>query len=234
MRKKRYNALLIFICSAFLAPAQEKLVFTTGGSPQLPPAKECLSILTEAYGRLGIEIEAISLPSERALRMANSGEADGELFRGRDVKDTYPNLIKIPVPLQQGEIVVFTKDHLFEVKGWASLKPYRIGSHTGQKEVEAHAAELNIEFVTMAEQLFEKLANGRTDVVVIPRILGLTTLSEMGKNGTLDLSGIKILEPPLQHDSLYHHLHKKHAHLVPEITAVLESMIQEDRLKPEE
>ena len=77
---------------------------------------------------------------------------------------------------------------------------------------------MNVEAVTGPDQLFNMLILDRVDIVALPRDVGLTTLSAMG------LKGIKILEPPLQRDALYHYLHKRNKPLVPKITASLQEM----------
>lgn len=231
--KKRIGSFgLFFFCGLASLCAQEKWVFSSGGRISEPAVQEYVSLLGEAYGRLGVEIETVELPSERSLRMANSGKMDGELFRGSGEAGNYPNLIKIPVMLAYGEIVVFSAKHTFEVKGWESLAPYVVGSHNGQKEVEAHAGELRVDFVATPEQLFKKLVSGRNDVVVMPREVGLAALASMGRRGELDPGTVMMLEPPVQRDVIYHYVHKKHAGRIPQITAALEAVLAERRVSP--
>ena len=45
------------------------------------------------------------------------------------------------------------------------------------------------------------------------------------------LQRIAILEPPIQRDPLFHYLHKKHATIVPKMTAVLQEMADEGRIQ---
>lgn len=211
--------------------AQDTLILS-GGS-QHPMAIVSTRLLTEAYRRLGIEIETRELPVARSLYMANAGDVDGELFRGVLNEKDFPNLIRIPVALAYAQLVVFTTDAEFEVTGWDSLRPYTIGIRIGTKGAEAGTAGMRVESVAHVDQLFKKLALGRNDVVVLPRDVGLMTLKTMKLEGIegMNLEDIRILEPPLQQDALYHYLHKKHERLIPKITDVLQQMEKEGDLQ---
>jgi len=181
--------------------AHEKLVFATLDSPL--NATIGAKVLQEAYQRIGIQTDLQILPSERALNMANNGEFDGEGIRIKEVQDIYPNLRRVPVVVLAMEAVVFTKDVIFDVRGWESLKPYTIGILRGSKFVEIGTRGLKVEQVTSYRQVLLKLNAGRTDVAVMARTNGLL---EIGK---LNMKGIRVLEPPLIRVNLYHYLHKK-------------------------
>ena len=221
--------------------AQNRLVLGYRGDTKALHAVISTRIITEAYGRMGIEIEAQGFPGPRSQSKANRGAIDGELFEGNISRDEFPNLIQVPVPILYSEIVVFTKDVEFKVMGWDSLKPYKIGIQIGIKEAESGTNGLQLEPVASAEQLFMKLAAGRNDIVVLPRNLGLKVLKTVGTQrpegiNLKDFQGITALDPPLQREALYHYLHSKHAEIVPKITAVLQEMEKEgliQRIKEE-
>ena len=221
--------------------AQDRIVMGCGEKVQDKHRAITKSVLKEAYGRIGIEIEARGFPGARSLSMANRGAIDGELYRGTVNKDEFPNLIRIPVPILHTEIVVFTKDVEFEVTGWDSLQPYKIGFIVGLKGIEVWTEGMQVEPVRTPKQLFMKLATGRNDVVVLPKEQGMEALESLidlapeGVNPQA-LQEITLLQPPIQRDNLYHYLHSKHAALVPKITAVLQEMEEEgliQRIKEE-
>lgn len=182
-------------------------------------------VLRAAYAKLGIAISTTELPAARALALSNDGTLDGEVNRIEGMEKSYPNLIRVPVAISQVDGVAFTKGLNFPVSGWESLRPYRLGTRIGLKFAEQGTAGMNVERVASVEQSFAKLAAGRVDVVVETRLSGLWQVKAAG------LQGITVLEPPLIRRQLFHYLHKKHAHLVPRITAVLEKMQADGQLQ---
>jgi polar amino acid transport system substrate-binding protein len=217
MKRWRLFLILCLWCTGTTqVHAQDSLILCRGQNH--PMTAIATGILTEAYSRLGIKIKTIAFPIARSLIMANSGYSDGELFRGSINHKKFPNLIKIPVVLDYGQIVVFSKELTFKVNGWSSLQPYTIGIQIGIKEVETGTAGMQVDPVATPEQLFNKLILGRNQIIVLPLDVGLMVMKAM------KLQQIKILEPPLQKDPLYHYLHHTHKQLVPRITAVLKQM----------
>jgi polar amino acid transport system substrate-binding protein len=181
-------------------------------------------ILKEAYARLDIDFEFMELSNVRALSAANRGDADGAFERLTGLEQTYPNLMMISVPTGYVDILVYTKEKNFAVEGWHSLAPYSIGFVRGFKLAEAETEGMDVEEVNTTEQALLMLNAGRNDVVVESR-------SAQCKLKDLNVSGIRILEPPLDQLVLYHYLHKRHAALVPKLEAVLTRMEQQGELK---
>jgi polar amino acid transport system substrate-binding protein len=185
-------------------------------------------VLAEAYGRLGIEIKIQELPGLRALKYANEGLTDGELFRAAGIEAEYVNLIRIHVPINTVDVVVITKNISFEVTGWQSLKPYHIGVQSGITFIESSISKmegLNVSRVKSSSQLLRMLNNERIDAVVAPRISALLSLTDQ------KFKTMKILEPPLQILPLFHYLSKKHQALAPELENVLHKMEADGEIK---
>ena len=68
------------------------------------------------------------------------------------------------------------------------------------------------------ELLFKMLIRNRVDIVVVPKRLGLFFIAQM------QLKGVYMLQGPVQQDNLYHYLDQKNAHIVPQITKILQQM----------
>lgn len=176
-------------------------------------------IIKEAYKKLGMETTYEVYPMERCLRMSDSGESDGELARIDGMSDKYPNLIKIPVPISHVEIVVITVHNVFEVRGTDSLKPYSVGIIIGYHQAYELTKDLKrVEAVAKLDSLVKKLDAKRNDIGVLDR---MTTLDLMERFPDIKL---KILEPPLKRVPTYHYVHKKHQHLVKDLTNILKNM----------
>lgn len=178
-------------------------------------------IVREAYRRLGRELEVQAMPGERSLLSANSGETDAELYRKAGIDKLYPNLLMVPVALQQYEIVVFTKSRQLSVHGWESLRPYRLGFVKGIKIIEENTVGMQSETVATMQQAFSKLELGRTDVVLANRISGLASLRQH------QFGGVRVLQPSLAVFPVFHYLNKKHEPLLPRLTAVMRELEQE-------
>lgn len=219
------KTITILICAVVtfyaLSPvrAAEKLVFSAiQGSIQTVISEK---VVAEAYRRMGIEISVTTYPGKRSLIYANEGKADGELFRIAGMDKEFPNLLMVPVPVNTLDGMVYTKEKEFTVKGWESLRPYRIGIRRGVQFSEIGCASMNTTIVNSNEQLFEILDQGKVDIIVITRENGLDVAQR------LKMPGIRALEPPIESYPLYHYLHVKNRRLVPQLTAVLQTMEKE-------
>lgn len=210
-------------CMAAAGWAQEDRTLQVSTLLEEDPATSIAErVVTEAYRRLGLPVQVRHLPGERSLRSANNGDTDGELYRKLGMERDYPNLVIVPVPLLTYEIVIFTQGTHFVVNGWDSLRPYTIGYVKSIKIVEQNTQGMRVEVAGTLRQAFLKMTLGRSDVVVANRTSGLAALKE------LNLTDIKVLSPPLATFPVFHYLHKKHAALVPRLTAVLQQM-QKDK-----
>ena len=215
--------ILTIVFMAIPLRAEERMIFTAIDGSVLQSVSEV--ILREAYHRIGVKIYIEPQPGERALISSNSGIVDGEVSRIKGITKKYTNLIRVPVPINYLEGVVFTKSVKFPIKGWDSLKPYKIGRLIGSKFVERGTKGMNSIPAASAEQLYTFLNDGQVDIVVNPRLDGLVTLQE------LNMKDIHILQPPVTRLELYHYLHKKHEHLIPKITNALRDMEKEGKFQ---
>jgi len=178
-------------------------------------------VMKEAYQRIGIEIEVKEYPGIRSLETSNAGEVDGELFRIANVHKKWTNLVMVPTPINKLEGVVFTKEVNFPVKGWESLKPYKIGVRRGIRFTDIGTQGMQRQIVDDNIALFKLLDMGRVDIIVIAFSNGFKILKQ------LQFSEVKSLHPPVASFPLHHYLHKKHQNLIPKLDAVLQDMAKE-------
>jgi polar amino acid transport system substrate-binding protein len=183
-------------------------------------------ILSEAYARLGYEIELQGYPAERALLMANDGLVDGEAGRVSVVEQACPNLIRVPTPLYINRIAILTTDtEVVPDKGWGQLLDKRACIRNGYKFLESRVRGENRHVVSSYEKMLELLRNKRVDVGLAEFFDILPALNKVG------LRGLRMLCEPMASNPMYHYLNKRHADLVPRIDAVLRDMTTEGRLK---
>jgi len=211
---KGFIALLFFFSTPALA--QQKLIFS--GIQGSVNSEISMQVLKRAYQQIGIEVMYLPLPGERALRTANAGKVDGEVFRIANVHKKYTNLVPVPTPINVLQGIAFSKNVDLKIKDWQSLAPYNIGIQVGIKFAERGTKGMHRIMVDTNEQLFKMIDSGRVDVIVAAHANGLKTLS------ALKLENISALQPAIQEYPLYHYLHKKHAALVPKLDAVIKNM----------
>jgi len=202
--------------------AQERLVLVT-------PPNSIDTVISEvitrkAYKRIGIDVEIRKYPGERALRLANSGKVDGEVQRIDGIAKHYTNLTQVYPAINFIEGTVFSLQKKFPVKGWDSLKPYRIGYIRGIKFAEQNTRNMDSLAVSDYTHLFEMLRKKRFEIIVSPRTNGLYQLKQQG------IEDIQELKPAIMRFDLFHYLHKKHIKLVPKISAVFSEMAKSGEL----
>ncbi|OUR79689.1 hypothetical protein A9Q83_04680 [Alphaproteobacteria bacterium 46_93_T64] len=217
--------LIVFILiSQTTAQAGGSLIFSKPG-PRDYSANISETVLKEAYRRIGFDISTQIFPAERALTMSNSGEVDGEVNRIFGLEKKYSNLVRVPVAINRIEGVAFTKKRDLKITNWDSLQPFSLGLRIGAKFAETGTEGMNVTAVATNEQVFTMLGKERVEIAVSTRIEGLLTAQKLG------LKDIFVLKPPLANLELFHYLHKKHAALIPQLTAALKDMQKEGRIQ---
>lgn len=175
-------------------------------------------IVREAYERIGYRVEITKYPPERALKLADSGRADGDVQRIDGLSEHYPNLIQLQPAINYIEGSVFTAGKDISVDGWDSLRPYRIGLIRGIKFAELNTKGMDRHLVGNYPALFTMLDKGRFDLIVSPRLNGSYQLKR------LHIEGIDLIEPPVARFDLYHYIHSSRADLGPKLEAVFQEM----------
>jgi len=219
MKNLNYYLFLIGFLVSFPLYAKQTLIFASFDSSIMMDAN--VRIFKEIYRRLGINIIIKNYPAQRALSLANSGELDGDLVRRADGVSLQSNLIKVPTTFIKGKAVAFSKNKNIILKGWESLKPYKIAILRGHKGSEKHTRAYNPEIINTAEELFYFLHKGRADIIIYPYYAGIIHLKKLG------ITDIYPLSPPLDEVPIYHFLHKKHADLVPKVDKIIQQIIKE-------
>jgi polar amino acid transport system substrate-binding protein len=200
--------------------AQSTLTFSSIDNPLNIEVER--AILHRAYQRLGIEVSLLPMPAKRALRSANTGMTDGEAARVTAIEQEYPNLIRVDVPIRVLPMHLYVRAGAeFSVNGWDSIPDdYVIGQRRGIKFAEYAISKHHLKSITNSDEkgLLEQLSKGLIEIVVAHPAVAEKWIEE------LQLQDIVRLDPPIHVSYLYHYLHRKHAHLVPEISRVLQEM----------
>jgi polar amino acid transport system substrate-binding protein len=175
----------------------------------------------KAFQRINIKSVSQSVPAERALNMANSGLTDADPFRVDGLEKTYSNLVRVPGSIYSSVVVVASPNPNLKIRGWESLKMYRVCAKIGSKAVEERLRGMkNVSFSHSLVDMAKMAGKGRCDVIVMHR-------GDWPKLNTGEIDGIYEIAPILEQRSLYIYLNKKHAALVPRLAEEIEKMRRE-------
>ena len=175
-------------------------------------------VADEAFRRAGLRYELVSLPAERALRLADAGRIDGELVRVGGLEAVYPNLLRVPEPISE---VVFSAFSLREdtPADLQALKSRSVGLIRGWKIFEqAMAGSSTVLTTNDPEQLFRLLSLGRIEVALYEGNMGVALAMALG------IGGVHRLRPDLARREVYTYLHRRHAAEVPKLAEALRAM----------
>ena len=219
--------LLLISLQSITALAEPTLTLVTGditvGLYHTPEKTGLVDeVLEVALQRIGYEFDVRIVPTERSLKMAELGIADGELLRTRAIENNFPSLLRVPEPLVESEFVVFSREPVDLMEGWGALAGKSVGVVIGMKIIENNVPEnALVAKVVGEEQLFSMLQKQRIDYAVFVRGLGEYYLNNK------DIRGFVINEIVLEKVPAYIYLHPKHAALVPRLTKALKDMKQD-------
>ncbi|MFP5223635.1 MAG: substrate-binding periplasmic protein [Acidobacteriota bacterium] len=222
---KRLFAILLVLAAAWspLPPAhawQPLTIGTTVAPPlSMPDSNGMLDrLLREAFLRIGIGVQFVTLPSERSLAEANSGGIDGDNNRIAGLARNYPELIQVPESNMVYEFTAFALDPSVVVNDWESLAKYSVGYIQGWKILDENVKAVELTKVATPQQLFSLLKAKRVDVIIYERFGGEHFIQE------LDVQGARVLQPPLARREMFLYLNRKHAPVVEYLAKALRDM----------
>ena len=216
--------ILVVVCS-LAAQAETPLSINTGFRP--PVSDIYRLVIEEAFDRAEVAVDFREVAAERSIALANDGIDGGDCCRIAEIDQLYPNLLRVPVPVIDIDFVAFSRSpslQLTKDEDWNALKPFEVGVVSGWKLLEVGLAEhppAKIYTVSSPASLFSMLDKGRIQVATIGRLVGYRTILDM------ELSGIRVAEPPLVSRPLYLFLHRRHEELVPKLAKALQAMRNE-------
>ncbi len=214
--------LLVLVVGLLLHPIQsdasDELVFSTlsRGSSEKDLISE--ERLRRAYSQLGKTIRVEAYPGLRALLLANKGETDGELRRSMIDHQQYPNLIRIPAPVNYLNLCAFSVQKQTEFNGRNDLGKYNVGVVRGGRQSEKLGKEASsMRLVSTIEQLLLMLEAYRIQ-------LGIGNCEILNRLQASSKTSFHIYSPALKRIPLYHYLNKKHSNLVGPLTRALSDL----------
>lgn len=223
---RTFISLVVMVAVSFVAEAEGALPEIRVGAAgfDFAPSIVAREILTEAYAKAGYHPVFLVYPPNRMIASLDSGEIDAMLIAEPTLSTAHPGSIRIGTRIWVDEVVVFSKAP-FTVRGWESLKPFRIGYISGMLIIERNLGQGYETYpVANPTQLFRMLEADHTDLVVTSRALGELTLTSLG------LTDIGRANGNLAVVSNYHFLGAKHSDVARRLSVALEGMEKSGRI----
>lgn len=176
------------------------------------------TLIREAFARIGTPVVLVTLPSERGLISAASGDTDGDINRVAGLSSKYPELVQVEESNMVYEFMAFSRRKGVAIRGWDDLRGLDVAFITGWKIFEDNVKAGSITKVDNPDQLFSLLRLDRVDAVLFDRWGGAHYLAKM------NLSDAVAQEPPLATKDMFLYLNRRHAALAPRLAQALRDM----------
>jgi len=180
----------------------------------------------EAFSRLGLKLEYQYYPPKRCSFLSDAGKVDGELGRIYNYNKAHPNLVRTEESPFAVKIIAFAVDPRIRLSGWESLKgtDYKVRYVLGIKISEDNLPKVvnpkNLYFTFDVNSGLTALISGHTDLYIDEEISVASVLKK-----TKAFQNAEIHEAGVMEETFLHaFLHKKHAKIVPRLSAVLHDM----------
>lgn len=172
-------------------------------------------VIPQIYQGLGINVDVLPLPANRAQYVAVSGQVDGEVMRIWRYGEDNPTMLRVPTPYYYVETMAFVRaDSGIVIREPKELEPYRVVKIRGIKHTSNITAGLpRVRDVDSTKMMFELLQNNKADVALTNHLDGQIMMKRY------HFDNITSMSTHLGHLVLYHYLHPKHARLLPVIDA---------------
>lgn len=186
---------------------------------------EGLRLLREAYAAIGVQFSVLYLTPNRSIQEVESGAADCELLRIRQVGDHFTEIVRVEIPVISLPIYAYTNDPQLAGLALHEMGRYRVGYVDGALFAKRMTAKLpDVTPVESPDMLFKMLEVDRLDIVIAAENPGDTVMKTVG-NGLI-YKGAK----QLRSVEFYHYLNRRHRALVPRIEWLL-TELKEGRIQ---
>lgn len=207
--------LVILLCLALPARAEELQLSVIARSATHVDLWKAAEV---AFQRAGVKAVVREVSPERSAVLANEGATDGDVGRSSGLDKTYPNLVQVPEPIFLYAPTAFSYQRFDVAAGWDSLRGHTVCIRRGLRQTEQRTRELQRQILADEATMLRMLAAGGCDVAIIERNNGLARAAMQAEPPLLRLL------PPMEVMPLYIYLHKRHAALVPKLSAALRQM----------
>lgn len=211
--------LTLVLSNGLAFAATKSFVFNMAFPLESTQAKFQTGVAQAVFDRLGVPVQFVRAPAERALQLVNDGVDDGNLIRIAGLSRVYPNLIMVDEPLIDYDFIAITLREDFAIAHWQDLIDREVALISGWKIFESNVpAEAKLSKVANGEQLMRLLKSARVEVALYERLQAIAAMRQAGVTGAV------IHEPPLAKRAMHMYVNRQHADLSKRISQELLAM----------
>ncbi|XHS76578.1 substrate-binding periplasmic protein [Burkholderiaceae bacterium UC74_6] len=209
---------------ALPARAAEALEIAAPDNRAFAPA--VLSVLQQAYGKLGVTVTMRTVPLRRGMPMASMGELDGDMAHTAASLKEWPDLVVVKVPVARAVFSAYLRAPTCPAQvSRAELGASRVAYMRGTRAVEEVLPAAALRETTNNLDALRHVQRGFTSYAVVGQMEADALII---RNAMLDLC--KVPEPVVVTE-LYHSLNPRHAQLAARVERVLQEMAEQGELK---
>jgi polar amino acid transport system substrate-binding protein len=162
-----------------------------------------ITVMTQIYQDIGYKMKLVRFPSRRSLVEANLGTTQGELMRIKEIQKKYPNLVRIPYPINRLKSMALTLAGQPDINSMEELQDKKVGVLRGLEYTTILTQNMDRLLLNSIESLFEILLAGRVDVIIFPELDAKKYIKSHQLEDKVNISTAAIVDIPL-----YHFVHK--------------------------
>lgn len=225
-----FGRIAVFLCvfismQSIASSSNTQLSLKFNRPADTPQANYVLELLDLAYNEVGYKLKLIDFSQSSALIAANEGLLDGQLGKVPGLTPQYPNLHKIDVPMFTFNLQLLSYCDECNLKDMSSLA-IQSNYQAAFQYLKQHTFPGYLLQVKSTSALLNLLTQKQVEAALV-----IDFHIHAYKQNLID-AGVHFKN--IKAINTYHYLHKKHAHLLPRLTKVLNELQQNgtmDRLK---
>jgi len=219
----RQNLVLCLLLLPWLVAEAEIKISTLNS--HMPRIQASAMVMGRIYRQLKVDWRLLRIPTDDALKGANSGVVDGELIRIKGIEDSLNRLQRIPYPIARIKLIAYTPEGSGLVTSIADLAGRSIAVIRGVALTDGLTKGQERHYADTVEGLFRLLDSKQADIVLTFKLDADLYLASSGKQADY------LTSAPLLEVEMYHYLHKRNDKLIDRLTRHMQRLDETGELE---
>lgn len=175
-------------------------------------------VMEAAARRAAVTVVARPMSAERGVVEASMGQIDGAVGRSLGVELKYPELLRVSEAVYHYAPTAYSYKPIDVGGGWSALREHSLCIRRGLQLTTARTKDMVRQQLADEVSMLRMLKEGGCSVAIMDRN------DPVARAAMASDPSLVQLKPPLEEMPLYIYLHKRHAALVPKLSAALKQM----------